>query len=130
MSQTEDPNPGGMVIVGAGECGAKAALRLRDNGWAGSITLIGDEAVETYERPPLSKAMLLSDEAVAVHPISAATFDEAGVDVLRPERVSDIDPAGHRVALASGRSIGYDRLLLAVGAQPRRLPIPAEVGAR
>ena len=118
-----------MVVVGAGECGANAALRLRDNGWAGSITLVGDEPIETYERPPLSKALLRSDEAVAVHPVSAATFDEAGIDVLRPERVADVDPAGHRVVLASGRSIGYDRLLLAVGAQPRRLPIPAEVGA-
>jgi 3-phenylpropionate/trans-cinnamate dioxygenase ferredoxin reductase component len=129
MSDTENPDRGGMVVVGAGECGARAALRLRDNGWAGRITLIGDEALETYERPPLSKAMLLSEEAVAVHPISTTAFEEAGIDVLRPERVSDIDPAGHRVVLAGGRSIGYDRLLLAVGAQPRRLPIPAEVGA-
>ena len=73
--------------------------------------------------------MLLSDDAVAVHPLSTTAFDEAGIEVLRPGRVAEIDPAGHRVVLAGGRSIGYDRLLLAVGAQPRRLPIPAEVGA-
>jgi 3-phenylpropionate/trans-cinnamate dioxygenase ferredoxin reductase component len=129
MSATDVPDSRGMVVVGAGECGAQAALQLRENGWSGHITLIGDEAIETYERPPLSKAMLASDDAVPVHPVSRTAFDDAGIDVLRPERVTGIEPAGHRVVLASGRTIGYDRLLLAVGAQPRRLPIPASAGA-
>src|ERR1700750_1904441 len=106
MSATEPS--GGMVVVGGRECGAQAALQMRENGWGGAITLIGDEAIETYERPPLSKGMLASDEAVGVHPLRAGAFADAGIDVLRPERVTVLDPGGHRVTLASGRSLGYE----------------------
>ena len=55
------PEPG-MVIIGAGEAGARAASALRENGWSGPVTLIGDEAHPPYERPPLSKAVMVSDE--------------------------------------------------------------------
>ena len=50
----------GMVIVGAGECGARAAQALREAGWTGVITLIGEETLPPYERPPLSKAVMVS----------------------------------------------------------------------
>ena len=50
----------GMVIVGAGECGARAALALRENGYQGPVTLVGDEPHQPYERPPLSKDMLIA----------------------------------------------------------------------
>ncbi len=112
-----------MVVVGAGECGARAALALRENGWQGPITLIGDEAVDAYERPPLSKTFLQSKAAPElVHPFAAQTFADSEIDVRRSTQVVAVEPGKHRVVLADGEGIDYEKLLLAVGAQARRLP--------
>ena len=117
------PRHGGMVIIGGGECGAHTAFALRERGWAGPVTVIGDEPVLAYERPPLSKASMVSEQWQPVHPYPAGAFADAGIRALTSTRVDRILPAGRTIQIA-GRLLGYDRLLLAVGASPRRLPLP------
>lgn len=115
-----------MVIVGAGECGARAASTLRHAGWDGPIELLGAERHLPYERPPLSKAVLLGDQApdpVAVH--SEAPLDELGISHRGATEVVDIDRSECEVVLGSGERIRYERLLLATGATPRPLPMAA-----
>jgi 3-phenylpropionate/trans-cinnamate dioxygenase ferredoxin reductase subunit len=113
------------VIVGAGLAGAKAAETLRAEGFDGRLLLLGEEAERPYERPPLSKAYLRGEtdrDSLYVHPEG---FYAAHDIELRPSTpVRSIDPVGHRLELASGEQISYERLLLATGASPRRLPLP------
>ena len=108
---------GGMVIVGGGECGSRAALALRDNGYEGPVTLIGTEDHLPYERPPLSKAVLCDAPPTLI-------ADEARLSAARIDRilaaVTTIDRARHEVILGD-RRIKYDKLLLATGARPRKL---------
>ena len=114
----------GMVIIGAGEAGVRAAFSLRERGYARSITLIGEEPHTPYERPPLSKA---SAEEGALRPIfQHEQFEDVGIDLQRGLRVEAIDCAQQAVLLRDGRRIDYDRLLLATGATPRLLSdVPA-----
>jgi 3-phenylpropionate/trans-cinnamate dioxygenase ferredoxin reductase subunit len=113
------------VIVGAGLAGAKAAETLRAEGFAGRLLLLGEEAERPYERPPLSKAYLRGEadrDSLYVHPEG---FYAAHDIELRPSsRVRAIAPAARELELASGERIGYERLLLATGAAPRRLRLP------
>lgn len=119
MSQNE-----AMVIVGAGHAGGRAALTLREAGYAGRIVLIGDEAHLPYERPPLSKALLKGESSLqACSLFSEASFIASGIEHLSGVRVIEIDPAEHRVDLDSGVSLGYTKLLLATGGQSRRLDL-------
>jgi 3-phenylpropionate/trans-cinnamate dioxygenase ferredoxin reductase subunit len=113
-----------MVIVGAGECGARAALTLREQGWAGSITLIGEETLPPYERPPLSKAVMVTDpEPAPAHPLTEQIAREKRIDLISGVRVTQIDRGAHEIVLSDGRRIGYGKLLLATGAQPRKLTV-------
>ena len=115
----------GMVIVGAGECGARAAQALREAGWDGAITLIGEESLPPYERPPLSKAVMVTEGAPkAAHPLSAEIAEQKGICLLLGARVAEIDRADHAVVIDDGRRIPYGKLLLATGARPRRLTVP------
>jgi 3-phenylpropionate/trans-cinnamate dioxygenase ferredoxin reductase component len=120
-----------MVIVGAGECGARAALTLREQGWDGKIALIGEEALPPYERPPLSKAVMVTDpEPAPAHPLTAEAARERRIDLISGVRVTQIDRNAHEVVLGDGRRIAYGKLLLATGAQPRKLMVEgAESGA-
>ncbi|RDK00842.1 NAD(P)/FAD-dependent oxidoreductase [Paraburkholderia lacunae] len=119
MSST-DP----MVIVGGGQCGARAAHALRENGWDGAITLLGDEGLLPYERPPLSKSVLLGQKTVGQCAIYDKTFfRDQRVDVRVDASVTAIDRAGRKVILAGGDRLAYRRLLIATGAQPRRLDL-------
>jgi 3-phenylpropionate/trans-cinnamate dioxygenase ferredoxin reductase component len=104
----------GMVIVGAGEAGARAAIALREANWAGSITLIGDETHAPYERPPLSKAVITS-EAPPTAPfiLRDGQLTEFGIIPECDAEATAIDRAAHKVTLADGRLVGYTRLLLA-----------------
>jgi 3-phenylpropionate/trans-cinnamate dioxygenase ferredoxin reductase subunit len=114
-----------IVIVGGGLAGAKAAEALRDQGFTGHLTLVGDEQQPPYERPPLSKDYLTGKadrESVFVHP--GGWYAEHDVDLLLGSAATAIDRAEHRVRLADGTTVGYDKLLLATGSSPRLLPVP------
>jgi 3-phenylpropionate/trans-cinnamate dioxygenase ferredoxin reductase subunit len=111
-----------VVIVGAGQAGASVAARLVSRGYAGTITLIGEEPVPPYQRPPLSKAYLLGEmELERLYLRNAEFWAEHKVDMRLGRPVQSIDTAARKVTLA-GESIGYDDLVLATGSVPRRLP--------
>lgn len=112
-----------VVIVGAGQAGFQAAISLRDLGFAGSITLIGEEVHVPYQRPPLSKAYLsgAADEG-GLHLRPAMFFADRDIAILTGEGATRIDRTDGRVALASGKLLPYDHLILATGARNRRLP--------
>ncbi|TSD84614.1 ferredoxin reductase [Mycobacterium sp. KBS0706] len=115
----------GMVIVGAGEAGARAATALREEGWDGPVTLVGGEVHPPYERPPLSKAALLAEaEPAATTVLDHDRAAALGIDLILGTEVTAIDRAARAVALADGRTLPYSRLLLATGARPRRLTLP------
>lgn len=114
----------GMVIVGAGEAGARAALALREHGWMGRITLIGDEGVPPYERPPLSKAVMTAAAPAAAMIATHERLVEAGITFAHDGTAARIDPPRRTVTLANGEILSYEKLLLATGAAPRRLSIP------
>jgi len=118
-----------IVVVGAGLAGAKAVEELRTQGYDGDITLIGAEPHPPYERPPLSKGLLLGTadpDSVFVH--STQWYADQQVDLVTGTRVTDIDLDRGHVDVA-GRHWSYDRLLLATGATPRRLPLADQSGA-
>lgn len=114
-----------VVIVGAGHAGGSAAAFLRQYGFEGPITLIGEEPIPPYQRPPLSKAWLKGEadaDALALKPESF--YAENGVDLRLNSRVDRIDPAAKTVHLADGNSVSYDFLILATGARARALNAP------
>ncbi len=114
----------GVVIVGAGQGGFQAAASLRAEGYADSITLIGDEPHLPYQRPPLSKEYLLGKQAIEKADLRPRAFYEAQrIDLMLGERVAEIDRANSQVRLASGASIPYSKLVLATGARVRKLPV-------
>lgn len=122
------PTHGGMVIVGAGECGTRAAFALREKGWGGQITVIGAEEFHAYERPPLSKSTMVGDNPDPVHPYALDDFRNARIRLLRSTLASKIKPRERRIVLEDGSHLGYTNLLLAVGGTPRRLPLPSSAG--
>ena len=114
-----------MVIIGAGQSGARAAHALRDNGWDGEITLLGNEGVAPYDRPPLSKAVLLGQKTTAQCALYDETFySEQRIDLRVDASVEKIDRAARQVILKDGHTVAYQRLLIATGAAPRRLSMP------
>ncbi|WP_405808394.1 FAD-dependent oxidoreductase [Streptomyces sp. NBC_00210] len=113
------------VIVGGGLAGAKAAETLRAEGFTGRVILIGDERDHPYERPPLSKGYLSGKEerdSVFVH--EPGWYAQADVELHLGQTVVAVDPAAKSVRLGDGTVLHYDKLLLATGAEPRRLEIP------
>lgn len=108
----------GMVIIGAGECGTRAAFALREAGHDGPVTLIGEEPHLPYERPPLSKTTPVTPKPIA----EPARYAAAKIERLTGVRVSRIDPARRVVESADGRAFAFDKLLIATGARARRLP--------
>jgi NADPH-dependent 2,4-dienoyl-CoA reductase/sulfur reductase-like enzyme len=112
------------VIVGAGQAGGWAAIGMRQAGFAGRILLIGEEAWRPYERPPLSKAMLTAAEEpppAYFHP--AERYAEQGIELMLGTAAEGILPVERRVRLRDGRTLAYDKLLLATGGRARRLPV-------
>ncbi|MEL6531702.1 MAG: NAD(P)/FAD-dependent oxidoreductase, partial [Pseudomonadota bacterium] len=111
-----------VVVIGAGQAGLSCAAKLRAEGFDGEITLIGDEPVAPYQRPPLSKAYLLGDmplERLFLRPEAFYAEQEIGLRLGAP--VTGIDPVARQVALA-GETLDYDDLVLATGARARPLP--------
>ena len=122
------PMQAGVVIVGSGQGGFQVAASLRDEGFAGAITLIGDEPGLPYQRPPLSKAYLAGKSQpgqVELRPLAFSA--ERGIDVIAPQRVVSIARAARRVTLASGKTLTYEHLVLATGARAR-MPVIAGAG--
>ncbi|MCX5578152.1 NAD(P)/FAD-dependent oxidoreductase [Kaistia terrae] len=113
------------IVIGAGEAGARAAMALRENGFAGKVTILGDEAHRPYERPPLSKAALTdADEPQAAFILTPDRLDEHGIAHRANAPVTTIDRAAHEVHLETGERLRYDRLLIATGARARKLALP------
>lgn len=113
------------VIVGASLTGAKAAEELRNQGFDGRVVLIGDERELPYERPPLTKDYLRSEsprDKARVH--EPGFYDEHGIELLTGMHVTAIDPAQRRIHVEDGEGFSYDRLLIATGAEPRRIDLP------
>ena len=111
-----------VVVIGAGQAGAACVARLRSKGYEGRITLIGEEPVPPYQRPPLSKAYLLGEmplERLYLRPESF--YAENGIELRLGARVEAIDPAAKTVTV-EGETLAYDDLVLTTGSSPRRLP--------
>jgi 3-phenylpropionate/trans-cinnamate dioxygenase ferredoxin reductase component len=115
----------GVVIVGAGHAGGVAAALLRQYGYEAPITLVGDEPVAPYQRPPLSKAWLKGEtdaEALMLRPLTF--YADHRIELILNVKVTAVDRAAKTVALEDGRTIAYDQLILALGSRARPLPIP------
>jgi 3-phenylpropionate/trans-cinnamate dioxygenase ferredoxin reductase component len=112
------------IIVGASLGGAKAAEELRRQGFEGRVLLLGSEPERPYERPPLTKDYLRGEsdrEKTFVH--EQTFYEDQQIELLTEVTVTAIDPGGSRVTLADGRELGFDRLLLATGAEPRHITV-------
>ncbi len=113
------------VIIGAGQAGGYAAMALREAGFTGRILLLGEEPLRPYERPPLSKDVLLAAETPPpAYFHSEARYAEREIELRLSTRVEAIDPAAARLRLADRETLAYDKLLIATGGTARRLPIP------
>src|SRR5271154_4842841 len=122
--------PREIVVVGAGEAGARTAVALREQGYDGALTLIGEERHAPYERPPLSKSAIVSEAPPELPVIAdARQLGDLDVDVVAGVAATRIDARTRTVHMADGRALRYDKLVLATGARPRRLTLPgAELG--
>jgi 3-phenylpropionate/trans-cinnamate dioxygenase ferredoxin reductase subunit len=109
----------GIVIIGAGECGVRAAFAARAEGFDGEVTLVGDECGMPYERPPLSKP---DANGATLKPICTAEMLAAkNIMLLDGVAAKHINREASCVRLSTGEDLTYSRLLLATGASPRRL---------
>jgi 3-phenylpropionate/trans-cinnamate dioxygenase ferredoxin reductase subunit len=114
-----------VVVVGAGHAGGTVVALLRQYGHTGSITLVGEEPIAPYQRPPLSKAWLKGEadaEGLALKP--ERFYGEHDIDLRLGVCATAIDRAAKTVRLNNGESVAYDILILATGARARRLPLP------
>jgi 3-phenylpropionate/trans-cinnamate dioxygenase ferredoxin reductase subunit len=111
-----------VVIVGAGHGGAQAAIALRQNGFAGTVLMIGREPELPYERPPLSKEYLAREKTFERITIRLEAFwAEKHITMLLGTEVTALDAAAHEATLGDGRKVRYGHLIWATGGDPRRL---------
>jgi len=111
-----------VIVIGAGQAGQAVVTKLRNSGFEGGITLIGEETAPPYQRPPLSKGYLLGDMALERMYLRPESFyAENGIDLRMGCPVQAIDPAAKTVT-AGGEVLSYDELVLTTGSIPRRLP--------
>lgn len=118
-------DPAHVVILGAGHAGGTAAALLRQYGFEGPITLVGDEPIAPYQRPPLSKAWLKGEadaDSLALKPLEF--YAEAKIDFRPGVTATKLDRGAKSIALSDGSSLSYDILILATGARAIALPIP------
>jgi len=116
-----------IVIVGAGQAGIQAVMTLRAEGFTGAITMVGEEAYPPYQRPPLSKAYLLGQfqrERLFLKPDDY--YEPKNCQLLLNTVVDKIDSSAKTVTFRDGKSLGYDKLLIATGTRVRRIPVPGE----
>ena len=113
---------GHVVVVGAGQAGSSCVAKLRNSGFEGQITLIGEEPVPPYQRPPLSKAYLLGDMALERMFLRPETFySENNIELRMSTRVDAIN-ASEQTILIGDETLHYDDLVLTTGSTPNRLP--------
>ena len=114
-----------LLIVGAGQAATQAVHTLRQNGYAGRISIVGGEPHPPYQRPPLSKKYLAGEiarERLELRPL--VWYRERDATLELGARAVELEPAARRVRLEDGRVVGYDRLILATGSRARRLRVP------
>ena len=116
------PQPGSVIIVGAGQAGLQTALSLRQEGFEGALTLIGEETLAPYHRPPLSKKAIITPmnpEQLEIRP--RKVLDDARITFLPGRRVEAVDHNAKTVSLGAHGTLKYDVLVLATGVRPRAL---------
>ena len=114
-----------IVVVGAGQAGGWAALTLRAEGFGGRVTLVGEEAHPPYERPPLSKKLLLADEGFEQAFLHGRDhYAEQHVELRLGCRVDRIDRPGRQIGLSNGDTFSYDRLILTTGSKVQKISLP------
>jgi 3-phenylpropionate/trans-cinnamate dioxygenase ferredoxin reductase component len=112
-----------IVVIGGGQAGAQALQSLRQGGYAGALTLVGDEPALPYQRPPLSKAYMkgeMTEERLYFRP--APWYQDQNIEVILSTPAKSIDRANRTVELAHGAHLDYDALIIATGSRPRVLP--------
>ncbi|MET9879915.1 FAD-dependent oxidoreductase [Actinacidiphila glaucinigra] len=119
-----DLKEGRIVVVGASLAGLRAAEALREKGFTGSLTIVGDEPHPPYDRPPLSKHVLLGNASAYSTGLPMRRDPEA--EWRLGVRATGLDPVGKRVLLGDGSSLPFDRLLIATGTRARPWPVPEE----
>jgi NADPH-dependent 2,4-dienoyl-CoA reductase/sulfur reductase-like enzyme len=121
--------PDRVTIVGASLAGFRTAQGLRANGFDGSVTLIGDEPHEPYDRPPLSKQVLAGTRQPADILLQRnTTLEDLGLDLRLGQRATDLDLERRRVGLHGGDRVDFDAVVIATGAVPRTIPETPDIG--
>ena len=119
------PDRSTFLIVGANLAGGRAAETLRQQGFAGRIVLVGAEPDRPYERPPLSKGVLVGTREIASAFIQSVDFyAENDIELRLGVRATRLDPATKSVSFDDGESLTYDKLLIATGSELRRIKVP------
>lgn len=120
----------GVIIIGAGQAGARVAIGLRNGDFRGPIVLIGDENDPPYERPQLSKRILDRDRPTLAHALTSEAAAAAGIELVLGDAAIDMDRKARLVRTRSGRELAYDHAVLATGGRARPLPLAAADGDR
>lgn len=119
-----------ICVIGAGHAGGELAFSLRQQGYAGSLTVIGDEGHLPYQRPPLSKAYLKGEcEAPSLYLRQPAAYEKANINLMLSRRVERIERASKKLLLDDGREVSYSKVGLATGGRARRMTIDAAARA-
>ena len=118
MSEQTTQSQRRVVVVGAGMAGVQTAVALREQGFTGTVTLIGAEPHQPYDRPPLSKAVLLGKSEGSAFDVD---FEALGIELLLGREALGVRPGAHELDTEAG-PVPYDVLVLATGAEPVRLP--------
>ena len=123
MTQPSSSQPSRIVIIGGSLAGGSAAITLRDHGYEGDLTLIGEESQLPYERPPLSKAVLIGSTDEPDWVADEAAYADKDITLRLGTTATRIDRS-RKVVVASRTEYPYDKLLIATGSAPRRLDVP------
>jgi 3-phenylpropionate/trans-cinnamate dioxygenase ferredoxin reductase subunit len=121
--------PRSILVVGAGQAGARCAETLRAEGYEGELVLVGEESTPPYERPALSKEFLAGHRSAADLLLRPPSFwAEQGIKLVIGHRVTSIDSERHIATTSDGTELFWDALVIATGARPRQLPFMAPTG--
>jgi len=131
LGTTSKNQPSSVLIVGGGAAGLAAVDMLRREGYSGPVTMVSADDAPPYDRPNVSKDYLAGTAPEAWMPLrDTQYYADQHIELMLKQRVTSIDPTRRILGLADGRQLQYGALLLATGAEPVRLPIPATDGAR